>query len=125
MNESELSPEATYVAEDAVHAVKNAAQAIETDRAEQMKLLKSATLQSFEEALRKVFGENLNSGRFDDINQIPFICRDIQGIREDIGEIKASMISKLEFWPVKTLVYGMVGLMLTGIIGALMIMLLK
>lgn len=40
----------------------------------------------------------------------------INDLREDIGK---NYVSKTEFWPVKTLVYGFVALMMTAVVGAI------
>lgn len=81
---------------------------------------------SLADALRQVFGENEKAGRFIDVSRIPLICKDIGDIREHLGDIRGMMktnedrfINKDQFWPVKTLVYGATGIILTGVITAL------
>ena len=88
------------------------------------------------QALRQVFGENVESGRFFDTTRIPFICKDIEGIHETLRDIKELMeqkekddaqtfVNQDQFWPVKTITYGLVALMLTGIIGAILAIVTK
>jgi hypothetical protein len=38
----------------------------------------------------------------------------------DIKDMKSHFVTQAEFWPTKTLVYGCTGIMLTGIVGALL-----
>lgn len=63
------------------------------------------------------------------IKRVPFICEDIKGINKAIGDINDKLdnkfVSKESFLPVKTLVYGFVGLMLTGLMVAIIGMVLK
>jgi hypothetical protein len=46
-------------------------------------------------------------------------------MRADFKEAKGSYVTQAEFWPVKVLVYGCTGLMLTAVIGALLVLVLK
>jgi hypothetical protein len=54
---------------------------------------------------------------------------ELKYIRRDLDEIKAKLsnnyITKNEFAPVRNLVYGLVGLILTSFIGALVTLVLK
>lgn len=63
--------------------------------------------------------------RFIDVSRVPLICQSIIQINASLDELKENMVSKEAFWPVKTLVFGIVGLMLAGIVGALMVLVLK
>ena len=51
------------------------------------------------------------------------IAKDLEYIKVDIGEIKADIqghfVTKEEYEPVKRIVYGLVGLVLTAVVGAL------
>jgi len=60
------------------------------------------------------------------------VASDIARIKEDIGEIKAALkeqgetyLSRVEFDPVKKLVYGLVGLILTAVVVALVGLVVK
>lgn len=75
--------------------------------------------------------------RFIDIDRIPLICLSITGIhgtlerieamikeeRQQSEEVHKTFITKdsfeQQFWPVRTIVYGMVGIILVAAIGAL------
>ena len=84
------------------------------------------TINSISEALRKVFGENERAGKFIDVSRIPLICQNINEIHARLTDMAESMkennenyINKDMFWPIKTLVYGATGIILTGVISAL------
>jgi hypothetical protein len=59
----------------------------------------------------------------DDLIQITGLCKDIQYIKEKVTGIEVKLerdyITKEEFDPIKKVVYGLVGLILTGVVGAL------
>lgn len=140
--EIELPPKVTEASREAVHAARDAAQAIETARAVQATVLHESTTASLTEALREVFGEYTEQQRFIDLKRVPLICKQIEYIHENIAEIKTMMdnvksdltkkdtdnstkyVNQDQFWPVKTLVYGVVGIMLTGIVTALLALVL-
>lgn len=117
------------------------AEAIEKARHAQTK---AATL----EALQEIFKMGEDSKRFVDVSRIPFICKNIEGlyqmqheqkeafaelireikkerhefrdeIQEKIITVENSRVSNEAFWPVKTIVYGLVALALTTLVGAL------
>ena len=48
--------------------------------------------------------------------------RDMQGLKE---QLNSGYVRKEEFEPIKRLVYGMVGLILTGVLGTLLALALK
>lgn len=54
---------------------------------------------------------------------IALIKKDVEYIRKDVVDIKNAMasdyITRLEFDPIKKIVYGLVGLILTAVMGAL------
>lgn len=72
--------------------------------------------------------ELIQNKRFLDLERVPLICNDIANIRK-MMEAQSKQLDNLvtqdQFWPVKTLVYGFVGLALIGVIGALMALILK
>ena len=39
------------------------------------------------EALRQVFGENTDSGKFVDVSRIPLICKNIEEIHSSLGQL--------------------------------------
>jgi len=45
---------------------------------------------------------------------------EMRGLREDFKDAKSQYVTRAEFWPVKMLVYGCTGIMLTSVIGALL-----
>ncbi len=79
------------------------------------------------EALREVFNENVETGKFIDVSRVPLICKSIVDMHQNIADIK-TMIEKFDdrfvnqdqFSPVKTLVYGLTTLLLAGVIGSLL-----
>jgi hypothetical protein len=50
---------------------------------------------------------------------------EMRGLRDDFKDAKANYVTQAEFWPIKALVYGCTGLMLTGIVGSLLVLVLK
>jgi len=80
-------------------------------------------------ALREVFSENGKSGRFIDVSRIPLICQHIAGIHDSLAEIKETLSKKVvtqdQFWPVKTLVYGFVALILVAVVGAIITLIIN
>lgn len=61
--------------------------------------------------------------------QIAVIANDICYIKNDIKEIKGKLeqdyVTQEEFKPIRNIVYGMVGLILTGVVGAMVALVLK
>ena len=57
-------------------------------------------------------------------HNLEVMANDLSYIREDVTEIKSqlrgSYVSKDEFEPIKKIVYGLVGLILVAVVGALM-----
>lgn len=126
-----LPGEAGEASREAVHAAKNAAQAVEVARTLQAAVLHESTTQSLSDALRQVFGEYSEQQRFVDLKKIPLLCKQIENIDANISEIKGLIklsddkyVNQDQFWPIKTLVYGVVGLMLTGVVTALLALVL-
>lgn len=48
-----------------------------------------------------------------------------QGMQEDIAVLKNDFVKKEEFRPIKNLVYGLVSLILTGVVGALLALVIR
>jgi len=65
----------------------------------------------------------------DNNNDISLIKRDIEYIQKDVKEIKEKLesryVTKEEFDPIKRIVYGMVGVILLAVVGALVALVLK
>ncbi len=87
------------------------------------------TTKHLAEALREVFGENQDSHRFIDISRIPLICKSIFDIHENLKTINTKLdntyLTKEAFYPVKVVVYGLVGTIMMGFIGAIIRLTLK
>ncbi len=49
---------------------------------------------------------------------------EMRGFRDDFKDAKSNYVTQQEFWPVKALVYGCTGLMLTSLVGALLYLVL-
>jgi hypothetical protein len=64
------------------------------------------------DALREVFGENVQSGRFIDVTRVPLICQSIVTIHADIKDIKEKLdkqyVTKEVFNPVRAIAFGLV-----------------
>lgn len=121
-------------AREAVHAAKNAAQAIEIVRQEQVD---KATDRAAEAAAERVAERLLDDERLSKIvhkqlvnvlsvgtdneralvlARVPYICADIRSINVNLELLKTS----LSTYPVvKSLVFGFAGLILTTVVGAL------
>lgn len=82
-----------------------------------------------EQAVARAFSAGVGNKRYIDVSRIPLICQSITSIHEDIKAIKETLDGKIvtqeAFWPVKTLVYGITGLLLSGTIGALLMLLVN
>lgn len=138
-----LSPEAAAASKAAVHAQKEAAQAVEVARVTQMHAHDETTKNMLADALREVFGEYQDQQRFIDLKRIPLICKDIAGIHSNIGEIKEMMeqvksdldkkdekneakyVTKDQFSPIKIVVFGLCGAILMAFTGALISLVFK
>ena len=60
---------------------------------------------------------------------VALIAKDVEYIKKDVGDIKErlekSYVTREEFDPIKKLVYGIVGLVLTGVVGALLTLIIR
>lgn len=79
------------------------------------------TLTAIRGAVEEAFAAGVDSKRYLDMSRVPLICQSIVGIDKKLQEL----VTQQEFWPVKTLVYGITGLMLSGVIGALLMLILN
>lgn len=69
--------------------------------------------QAFTEAVTEMLSENPT--RYIDVSRVPLICQALIGLNDKMDK----MVTQDQFWPVKTIVYGAVGLILTAVILAL------
>lgn len=69
-------------------------------------------------AVQNAFSAGIGDGRYIDVSRIPLICQSITSIDKKLDDL----VSRQEFWPVKMLVYGITGLMLSAVVGALMML---
>ena len=67
--------------------------------------------------------------KFIDTSRIPLICQDIRQIHSELSEINKKLDSNFvtndRFWPVRTIVYGGAGIILTAVVGAIVAMVVK
>lgn len=131
-------------AREAVHAARDAAQAVEVARQSQMiqaaedAATKAATLaaqrvadQALSETrlaeiihrqMTEVLGAGTDSEKAIVLARVPYICADIKTINANLEVIKEA----LSTYPiVKTLVFGVVGLILTTFFGALIALVIR
>lgn len=102
MTEIQSIPEAS---KEAIIKAKDAAEAIEISRTQQMQdmLDKSdaRNVSTLSTVLKEVFGEFTDTGRFIDVKRIPLICSQIAQIHTDIGGIQDNIK-----WAVRIVVGG-------------------
>ncbi len=127
-NPKGLPSEVIDASVEAVHAAKNAAQAVETARALQAAALSENATQSLVEALRQVFGEGQERQRFIDITRIPLICQSIIQMGDDLKEMNKKLDEKVvtqdQFAPVKIIAYGLVTSVMLAVLGAILALVL-
>lgn len=70
--------------------------------------------QMIENAVKKAFASNVEGGRYVDISRVPLLCQAVIGIDKKLDD----MVTQDQFWPVKTIVYGLVAIILTAVIVA-------
>lgn len=63
--------------------------------------------------------EKLDEHHHPNGNTLSRIDERLKALHEDVKDIKDNFVRKEEFWPVRTVVYGLVGLVLIGVVGAL------
>ncbi len=105
----------------AVHKAKNAQAAVEIARHVQFQEIISQIDEKIEKAVERGFKAGVDEKRYIDVTRIPLICQSIVGIDKKLDDL----VTKTEFWPVKTIVYSLVGLILSGVVGALLMLLYK
>lgn len=72
-------------------------------------------------AVEDAFSAQVLDKRYIDVSRIPLICQSIISIDKKLD----NLVSQDQFWPVKTIVYSMTGIILTGVIAALIALILK
>ena len=118
---------------EAVNATVVAAEATENARKAQIQELLAEsderTAKIVGAAIKEAFGENKAQGRYIDVSRIPLICQNIDGIHSTLQlidkKIDEKMVTNERFSPIEKIVYGAVGLILTGVLGALLVLILK
>ena len=88
MEEKITAEEAAAIA---VKKTKEMQEAVETSRAMQTEVSDARLAKAIGNALRDVFGEHENSGRFIDTNRIPMICQDLKGIHSSVDKIEGNL----------------------------------
>lgn len=108
----------TKAAAEAAHVVADAADTAKAMMAQAGKTADDNTTKLLADALRQVFGENVAQQRFVDVSRIPLICKSILDMHANIGEIKTMMreerkglVNQDQFYPVRNIVYGIMGLL--------------
>lgn len=124
-NASSFAVEKTREAQEVVEKARLAGLNLANEKAEQLiqkagemaEELKKASVHTDDNivkalsvALRDVFGENENSGRFIDTARIPLICQDLKGIHGEVSDIKDNLK-----W-ITRLIIGAVVLALMGLV---------
>ena len=82
--------------------------------------LHDRVMQSVQEAIRTEMSPD--RGRYVDLSRVPLICQAILGINEKMSNITSNMVTQDQFWPVKTLVYGFVAIVLFAVVAALILL---
>lgn len=81
---------------------------------------------AFDRSFKKAF--TLDDGvtrRFVDVSRANLICQSLVGIDKKLENIDSNMVNQDQFWPVKTLVYGLTGLMLSGMIISILALVIR
>ncbi len=72
-------------------------------------------------AVKEAFAADVEGGRYVDISRVPLLCQAVIGLEKKLDKL----VTKEEFWPVKTLVFSFVGLTLLAVFGALVALVVK
>lgn len=70
---------------------------------------------SIKQAVKEAFAAGVEGGRYVDISRVPLLCQAVIGIDKKLDD----MVTQDQFWPVKTLVYSFVGIVLAAVIVAI------
>ncbi len=142
MENEPLSPEAIQASKEVVKTAAIHADAVEVSRVAQLQAHDEKTRELFEQAISNAFGEYKDQQRFIDLKRVPLICAQIVNIHDNLAEIKEMMqqvkldldekdkrneeryVNRDQFDPVQKIVYGVVALILTAVVGALIALVL-
>lgn len=144
LNSSEASKEA-------VHATRDAAQKIEVAR--QIQTVEAANAAAnrvtqnigdiMQDRIEYVLARGTEQEKSIILARVPFICQDIKSINKSLDNIEKMMagfkndlevreeksdrryVNQDQFWPIRTLSYGFAGLLLAGVITALLALVLS
>lgn len=93
------------------------------DRTPEEHTAKEDAVEALAIALREVFGDEKGQ-RFVDVSRIPLLCASVINTNKAIEEINKKLddkfVTKEAFDPVRKIVYGVVALMLTAVVTALL-----
>lgn len=108
---------------EAIHKAKNAQQAVEVARYAQIESVMNSDrfALTVEDAVIRAFKAGIGDGRYIDVSRIPLICQSIVGIDKKLDDL----VNRGEFKPVQAIAYGLVGLVLSSVVGALMLLILR
>lgn len=123
-------PEASH---EAVHAARNAAQALELSRQRQIDSMGDIV----QERIERVLARGSEQERSIILARVPYICQDIKNINAVLSNIQGMMeqvkidldakdarneskyVNQDQFWPVRVIAYGFSGTILTAFAGGL------
>lgn len=126
-------------AHEAVHAARDHAQAVEIARQIQVNNIGDI----MQERLENVLARGTEQEKSIVLARVPYICQDIKNINTVLEDIKKMMeqakvelitreekiaktyVNQDQFSPVRMVVYGLVGLVLTGFAAALLTLIIK
>lgn len=82
-----------------------------------LRALVASMHENFRDTIKSAVREEMSPerGRYLDISRVPLICQALIGLDEKMDHV----VTQDQFWPVKTLVYGFVGIILMAVVGAL------
>lgn len=96
---------------------------METHQDSEQKKFDMNTIRVLADAVTHAIGESEGDKRFIDLKRVPLICLSITKMHEDIKEIKdmikethGKFVTHESFNPIKSIVYGVVGLALTTVV---------
>lgn len=123
---NEQDKESVAKAAAVAQEVLNKASQVAVELVNQSKTNDERVTKLLTDALKEAFGEHAASGRFVDVSRIPLICKSIIDTNDRLKEIASKLdnayVTKEAFNPVKSIVYGLVALILVSVVGALLYM---
>ena len=82
-------------------------------------------IQAVREAVKLELDSEIGDKRYINLERVPLICQSIIRIDQNIQELKERLVTREEFTPVKSLVYGYVGIVVVAVTTALVMLVLK